>query len=173
MIQLKEEGSIALKRGDTLLATTKATQVTCGRWTINIAKGSLVWVSYVHGVLKVRNLYDNQRGAVRIASGGNAATILPGSELVVAADRLALGKAVASDQIARRMARYSAFADGYSIHQSEISLVSIMQKDGIISQLLKSADNQDKAVIDKLVRVAGALMTATAGHGAYFTGEQH
>jgi hypothetical protein len=72
-----------------------------------------------------------------------------------------------ADTVGRRRIRSFDVAPGQSITRSEISLVSLLQNNEVLSKLLNSKNSSDRALAAKLLKMAACIQQVTGGHGSY------
>jgi hypothetical protein len=93
---------------------------------------------------------------------------LAGQEIIVGPNDGSVDAIIKSDGLARR--RVVTDVQGiYTISRCEFSPLSVLAKNNIVSSLLNSKENTDRALSAKLMKMAACLMQATASHGAYST----
>lgn len=163
----EKSGDVNLERGEILVVAKKLSTVKVGEQTVTVQPGSIALVRVFDGVLKVRNLYETAGNGVRANVSDRYVDLCVGQELVVGSSGSLIGKAMHADRISRRSTRDFELAENNRLVRSEFSIVSIMQNSAVLSHLMNSERKDDKAIVDKLTKMAAVMQTVTATHGAY------
>ncbi len=164
---MEKPGVVNLRGGEALVAASRATLVRTGDSLVSVAPGTIALVSNENNIVKVRCLYDNSAHSVKLYAGSKLMTLSSGEEFIIGAPDESINTALKSDPLGRRkIQRYDLNKDISLLH-TEFSLVSLMQNNLILGELLKAADADDHAMAEKLVKMAAVLTQVTARHGAY------
>jgi len=164
---LEQSGVVSLHQGETLVAATKPTVIKSGKHHIAIAAGTIALISKEDNVTKVRNLWESDSHSIQVSAGNRMVTVCAGQELMVGPTGTSLTKAVKGDLLGRRHIKSFDMAGNHSAMRSEVSLVSLMQNNNVLSRLVRSENDSDKEIAGKLMKMAAALSVVTGGRGAY------
>ena len=132
-----------------------------------ITPGTIALISVVDGVTKVRNLWEKGNGTIRQSVNGKYVDICAGQEAILGPSEAVVNKALMRDQVGRRKMRNIDVPGGMRMARAEVSLVSLMQNVNFIADMVASNNPADKALGDKLVKMAAVMQHATAKHGQY------
>ena len=162
---LQDEETINLRSGDIVVETTsRPAVVTTGKHSIRVAPKSVVLISKDKETIKVCPLYES--GKTTVSYGTWNGHIFSGQELILAETDDALNNTLQTDGIGRRKS-HSQPLPGVVLHRSEVSSISLIENNYILTKLVQSTDPKDKHLTDKLVKVAASLMSVTSSHGPY------
>ncbi len=101
-----------------------------------------------------------------IASGGKLADLMPGSEVILSENEQGQQNYLASHVIGRRNTTKGKLGNTYLLH-SDISIITVLQKDELMHRMLMRLNDIDKKMVDKTMVMAAALMHSTQGRGQY------
>jgi len=163
----REPGVLTLYGGDILVAAAEPTTVALGSNTLALAAGSVALVSMSENSSSIRTLWDRGKNSVRATVRGQTLSIPVGHEMLVGVGD---SRTQARDNVGRRNIRTLDLGEGVSVVSSEVSLVTLMQSNGLVKQVLKSPEASDRAITRKLMKMAATIMTTTGSHGAYSQG---
>jgi len=153
-----------LKQGEVLVTASKTTLVRSAPFVVALAKGGIVLITRTDDFIKVRNLYDNPAG---VYFAGTCLAVRAGHEVVIARDMTLLRNTVARDQVGRRQVRLFNLSCGGTMLLGEFMPVALMKRTEVLRCLYTSRDPADHATSNKLVKMAAALVIATAARGNY------
>jgi hypothetical protein len=165
---LVSEGVLRLQDGEICLETTNPTTILVGTHKINLSGHSLTLINRQADCLTVRNLFDDKYGTVRVTSANHSLTLQIGQEAVINFQR---GNDLVpnyDDSIGRRRTTRLDLPDGESLTASEISLVSLLKDNPVMSALRKSPKAQDRELIERTLKSAVIVDLSTASHGQYY-----
>jgi hypothetical protein len=167
-LSLDKPNVVSLKNGDILVSTTAATTVHAGDYTLDIAGGTIAMVSNRDNHLIVRNLFENKTGSITVATPDlKSLRARVGQELIVGHTGMSFTRALNEDTVGRR--KMHPFDDGRSTTgvSCEVSLVSLLQNTDLMAQLNRSQAPEDRAIMNKIEKMAVALQIITSAHGNY------
>jgi hypothetical protein len=167
-VALRKDGSLVLKEGEILINADENTILHCNNIQIAIKPGSMILVNRLSAVTKLYNLCEDKSGSVEVTVEGRHIELSAGQEVAIGSSQDAITATLNKDNLGRRNLKNAQISSNNSFTRSEISLLSLMRKEGsVLPILMKSTTGKDYAVRTKLVKMAACLMTVTAGHGAY------
>jgi hypothetical protein len=171
-VYVDDANVVEVRKGEALIAPTrKATTVVAGDVRITLQPSSIITVEHEGHSVKVRTLYEPDNTSVSVVIEGKIVNIGVGQELVVAANEGELHLALKNDNVGRRRIKSHPIGNRH-IATSELSLISFMEANPILNQIVHSQEQEDKALVDRLVKMAACLMVSTTSHGAYNEGLQ-
>jgi YVTN family beta-propeller protein len=165
----EDSAMLTLRSGEALIAASKRMVVKCGQIKVSAQRGTYVLISRQGKVLKVRNLHETASNSVRVIVRDKYVDLAAGQEVILSTSEELLVKASKQDAIGRRRVKVVPLANGIKMLRSEISLVSLMQRNGTLATMLRSSDSLDKKIAGKVVKMAACLMYACSSHGSYST----
>jgi hypothetical protein len=164
-LQIENAGVLSLTKGEALISANKQTIARCGNYTVNISADSIVFLVANEDTVIVRNLWSASDDTAYI--GKRTMPIQAGQEIIVGNDMDQVSKVLRTDKIARRKVKIFDLSQAGSVARSEISIVSVMHNSRILSRLLASGDAGDRALVEKLKKMAACLAQTTVSHGPY------
>lgn len=167
IIGLEGDNSIDLREGKALISARKQTVVRCGANRLTLDAGSMALVSKSATIFKAVNLYEPRHACLQANLGRHTTKIVSGQEIIVGASDGSLPRELKRDQIGRRHIKQVEAAKGTSILRSEVSLVSLLSQDKLLSVILKSKAPADRQLSHKLIKMAVCVNQVTVSHGAY------
>lgn len=168
-VSIESSGILNLKEGEVLIHAAQATVVKSGSSTLSLDPGSVALIRNTAGLLKVVNLYEPKGHSIKAVIGRHALTLASGQEVIVGANDGSVPSELKRDATGRRRIKQVDIAKGSTIMRSEVSLVSLLGRDELLSKLLKSNAPYDRQISKKLIKMAVCVNQVTAGHGAYST----
>ncbi len=171
-LSAKEIGVVSLDSGEAMIIASDDTVINTGGHQITVAGGTIAHISQEDGVTKVRNLYEQTPGSkgVRALVDGQLVATSAGTEIIASFDANALNESVKKDAIGRRQMQ-SFDVGGAKVATCEISLVSLVPNSDLLPLVMHSKQKNDRAIAEKLIKMAACLSTATSSHGPYKSGE--
>ena len=167
-VAVKEPGTIVLKSGEALIVTTREKQiVTVGYNQVLITPSAAAVVSYEENTVKVTNLFDKGFGSVQVVTTGGTIKLGAGEEVIIASDETAISGTMKQDRLGRRHSKSHVLPSTRRLTHSEVSLVSILENNTTVNQLVLSRDPDDRALANQLLKTAACLMLVTGKHGPY------
>jgi len=167
-VTMEESGVLTLRHGETLIFSSEPTTVNSGEYQLTIAANAVVLLSNSDEIVTVRNLYEKTPYSVKVFVDSKSTVLLPvGKEVALGRNMHDLIAALKSDLIGRRSIRGYDLASGHSIVQCDVSLMSLMQNEDVLKQLILSIRKDDLRVAKQLITTAAALSQATSNRGAY------
>jgi hypothetical protein len=138
------------------------TIVVAGENGIRMDSGAVVQFTATKDSVKVRNLCDTSKNAVQILSGNKTLTLAPGQEAVIG-----IGKPATACMSADRVARRRVHEHASDLATAEFSLPTLIGESAVMHDLFNQADDQSRALSQKVLKTSVALSSVTAGHGAF------
>jgi filamentous hemagglutinin len=161
-------GTFRLAEEEALVSAERSAVLKLGNCEVAIAAGTFVLLSHEKGLVRIRNIYERSANSVKVnIHNGHTISTSVGEELIVGESADSVRTALNEDGIGRRRTKISTLAGGKTICRSEASLVTVLQRNELLRNLITSSRNQDKAVANKLVKMAACLMISTQSHGIY------
>ena len=162
--------TVNLKEGDILIAVNEPTHVKTGKYLSLLKPGAIALVSYKGGILKIRNMYENNCDSIRVMSTvKQTAECSIGHEVVLSPNTKTLKATLQGDALGRRRVKLVDLQDGNSLSSSEISMPSLMQQTPLLLHIFQSKDENDQALFKKMSKMAVGLSIVTSGHGPFST----
>ncbi|MBI4533920.1 MAG: hypothetical protein HY711_08215, partial [Candidatus Melainabacteria bacterium] len=168
-IVVEKPNTITLKHGEIFVTASQPVVVKSAGHNVYVKPGAMALVSNENGMLKLRNIWEGAANSVHVQIGSKFVSASVGQELIVGTNDHSLGKLLKGDAIGRRRIRSFDVPGGHTLTRSEVSLVSLAQSSHLLSRVLKSPNEGDRAIANKLLKMAACLSLITAGHGAYST----
>lgn len=163
-----EEGYVSHGSGDILVETKSDTlRIVAGKHSIQIAPNTVVLISKEAQLIKVRPLYETSSNAVRVSTGNMSTRVFAGQELILAEDEDSLRQTLGNDSIGRRKTHMDPIPNNGVVHRCEVSPISLIENNYILTKLVQSTHERDKQVTKKLVKMAACMMSVTNNHGPY------
>jgi len=167
-VSITEPGIIHLKSGEALIVTTKSGQtIVVGHWQVIIGGSCAVVVSFLDEVLKVTDIYDKGAHTVSVMTTNGAINLGTGQEAIIASDNETISCTMKQDGLGRRHTKSRVLPSTRCLAHSEISLVSLLENNNTVNQLVLSRDPEDRALANRMLKTAACLMMATTKHGPY------
>jgi hypothetical protein len=79
----------------------------------------------------------------------------------------AANKHMQRDGIARRSVKTTDLGDGMEMARSDVSLTSVLENSTALADLIHSTNRADRAIANRLIKMAACMMMVTAKRGAY------
>lgn len=165
-----KENHLDVASGDVLITATKKSTVTTGNCVVELGPGAIVLLTQEEGVTKVRNLHDNNNDDVQVIKDGRRVYVTTGEEILAGPDDHSVKHALVKDKIARRKTRTDDRQPG--LISSEVSIPHLLQTNNVLSELYRSKTSSDRAVIEKVLKMAAVIQHVTAHRGPYQSSEK-
>ena len=162
-----KSGQINLLEGEILVCPASSISVQAGSVRISFVSGSIGLVSFKNGSVGARNAYASGNQLVAVDLSGKHFGLNPGEELIVAGTDPGVSSMLKAEPFGRRKVIRTKLPTGEHLCHSEVSLISILQLDQLLKRVCRDGNERDKAMKDKIVKLAAALMHATGSHGQY------
>ncbi|MBX9690068.1 MAG: hypothetical protein K2X27_25375, partial [Candidatus Obscuribacterales bacterium] len=158
-----------IHEGEVLVSADKVTVVKTPHSVVTINPNTIALISVENKVTKVRNLWELGHGCIRQTVAGKFVDICAGEESILGWDQLGVNKALSKDVVGRRKVRGIDVPGGMYMQRAEVSLVALMQPETseFLHDLVSSNNPNDKALANKLVKMAAVLTQVTAKHGQF------
>ena len=124
-------------------------------------------MSYEENTVKVTNLFDKGFGSVQVVTTGGTIKLGAGEEVIIASDETAISGTMKQDRLGRRHSKSHVLPSTRRLAHSEVSLVSILENNTTVNQLVLSRNPDDRALANQLLKTAACLMLVTGKHGPY------
>lgn len=158
---------LELQHGELLLSASKRTHVSIGTHRVEAAPGVIVHVVKFGDVLMVRNLCDASAKSVAVMIDGKAIHVRPGEELVLGPDGFTTDDTIKGDSIGRRNVDRFTVAGKHAVIRSEFSIVGLIQQSRLLTAMYTKGSPADRAVMERVMKMAAALFQITGKRGAY------
>lgn len=159
-----------LTEGEVMVSAEKETIVHTPHSIVKIQPNTIALISVGDKVTKVRNVWELGHGCIhQTVSSDNVAMdvqIAAGEESVTGYDQMGVAKAIQKDVVGRRIVKGYSVGSKY-VQRAEVSLVSLMQSTDFLQELVNSPNPNDKALANKLIKMAAVMTQVTARHGQY------
>lgn len=166
-----DQGRYKLGCGCILVHTEKPLFLNTCRADIMARPGATIVVGTKKEVTRVLNLSDRKRDSVRIIFGKNHISLNPGEELaVVSAGASNVDKAATEYVIRYRNVQEVSVSPEYVALLFEFSLADAMKHCLIFKQLTESPQQEDKGLLNEIIKTAAAVNTMTKSRGKYTHG---
>lgn len=167
-ISIVGPNKLDLRSGDALISTSAPTTLAAGKYTINIAPHTVAMVSNRNDHVVVRNVYESKLTGIHVITPDNKCIgAQVGQEVIVGKTSMSYTQVLNADAVGRRRMRHSDLGKSTSIISSEVSLISLLQNTNILSQMTRSVHPDDKAILNKVMKMAVALSITTQKHGNF------
>jgi hypothetical protein len=165
---IRTQGSeVSVSNGETLLWCLKDTTVLAGDCIVHIRAGTAAIVLHEGAVVKVRNLWESRAHSIRVLIGNKSTQIAAGQEMAVGRNDGTLAQSLQTDRTGRRGVNLVALDREKSLVRGEVSLVSLLQNSRVLRHVLRGSNATDRALADKVMKMAACLMQLTAQRGVY------
>ena len=171
-VKVDSKDHLTLTTGTALVIANKLTAIKAGKYEIVLQPNTIAVVTIKKEIVKVRNVYEAGSGSIRAYAGKAPVSIGIGNEVVLGAGDVQPMHHLSGDSVGRRRIKTFELAGGHNVMSSEISIVSLMQQEPVLKNLVRSAKLSDKALSQKLIKTAACLSQVTSGHGAYSIARQ-
>lgn len=167
-IEIAGANRLNLKSGDALVSTNAATTIAAGRYTVHMQPHAIALISNRGDHLTVRNLYESKQTSLTISTDDqrHLGTQL-GHELIIGKQTMSHTQVLNEEPVGRRRMRHNDLGKTHSVVSSEVSIVSLLQNTNLLSQLQRSQHPDDKAMLNKIMKMAVSLQLVTQKHGNY------
>ena len=162
-----ETGVLTLTSGEALVLASAPILLKVIDHILSMDRGAAVLVDRQENTAIVRNLYDRYRNAVRIISGGQSLPLAPGEEATITPEELSFWSLATWDGVGRRRIETIQLANHQKVTRSEVSLVSLIEHNAVLFNLLKGGDKTERTFAKRLTKMSACLMMTTGNHGAY------
>lgn len=160
-------GTYVLVRGELLLDGTTETNLVSAGINIKIGKGAVTLLTREGGCLKINNLCEDKSNSVNVMVEQRSFSLRAGQEMVLAKDDQTLKTWLLSDHIARRRMTAFRLSDGCPFVVSEYLIPTLIERVGLLKGVEHSSNKTEKAVFNKVLKMAICLDVATFSHGRY------
>lgn len=161
------ESNFNIKNGDVLIEAGKTTTVKIRQYSVELKKGTVALISVNNKRIKIHNLCESTLGSMTLDNGKKPVSVAAGHEVILGSTSGEINAEMRNDGIARRRVHMLEAADGTSSSIAEFSMVSIATQNKCIKHLFVSNDNSDKAIKERVLKMAACLMHVTSSRGAY------
>jgi hypothetical protein len=168
-VRFAESDVVVLEKGQMLVAAVKKIHVKSGYYVVEIAPGTIAFVDANDKLVKVRNMWEETANAVSVVANGKSVAVGSGGELVLGQTNGLVTAEVKADPVARRRVRLFDLPGAHVVARSEVSIVSLIQNSKLLSELVKSENESDRQLAEKMIKMAACLAQTTASHGPYST----
>lgn len=167
-VSLTSPGLLHLQEGEVLVHAQKTTVVKAGASHIEVKAGSMATIAARDGMVTVRNLFEKKRTSISASVAGKKNVgVQIGQELIIGPKGLPLYRALSADPVGRRRMRNVDLPTGHSCYSSEVSLTSLLQNSPVLAYLIRSTDDEDRTIANRIAKAAVCLTIVTQGHGNY------
>lgn len=167
-VGMEASGVLNFTDGEIMVAATHRTLVKAGPALIHFSPGAVAVLSMHNGMLKVRNVYEKSGTAIKACIPGRKCLgVQAGQEIILGPKGLSLSKALSDEPVGRRRLTSVDLPSGHTFICSEISLSSFMQNSPVLSQVMRSGNPADRALAEKILKMAVCLSVVTSSHGNY------
>ncbi len=164
---LEQPGVMNLRNGETLVNAQNKTVIKAGNYKVAVAAGTIALITREGEVVKIRNAYENSAGSIAVYVGNRVMKLSVGHEMLIGPNDGSVSKALKSEAVGRRSIKAFDVPGNNQVITCDYSLTSLVHNTDILTRLMKSENHGDRAIADKLVKMAAVLSTVTAGRGAY------
>lgn len=152
--------------GDYIVSAKKDIVVKTENSTVALRAGTIAMVQNRRSVTTVMNLWDSIQNSVVVHGSGRKFALRPGEEGVIGPKSVVNAAYLRGSPIGRRRVT-SVSAGSDTILTAEASFTTVHAATGIVQELFRSKDALDKALSEKLLKMATVLGITTARHGNY------
>lgn len=125
------------------------------------------------GTVHIIQLADAAAKSLSAYLGNSSVAISCGQELCLDVAHENIAAAMKSDNVARRSISHHDIPGVGAISHAEFSLVSLLQSNKLLSDLMASTLPEDKKIGNNLLKVAAALHMITSKHGPFAAAAGH
>lgn len=160
-------GELILATGEILVTASENTAVKAGSLVVSMKPGTIGLIAKHGQHVTVRSIYGHGNEALKVFVDGITMNLNTGEEIALNNNEGSLGKCPVADGIGRRKVHKYDLGTGKSLMQSEVSILTLVEKSPVLRHVCQSKETADRQITDKLIKTAAALHVITAGHGAY------
>lgn len=157
-------GNLTLATGEVLVDASRDVSLKAGSWIVSMQRGSLALVKWQDGILTVKDIVDNGGNSVVVMRGTSTMALNPGIEAVCGTRA---GDYIHKDGLARRNIKTEQYGGNMEIAHGEISIVSLAANHRLVSSVLATSGAEERAIRERVIKMAAVLTQVTASHGAY------
>ena len=160
---------LQLKDGEILIDAEKTTVVKTPHSVITINPETIALISVENKVTKVRNLCESGHSTIRQVVAGKYVDLACSEESVLGWDQMGVNKALMRDTLGRRRVRGLPVPNGMYMQKAEVPLSILMQGENseCLHDLVGSSNPVDKALSDKLIKMAAVQQQVMGKHGQF------
>ncbi|MBY0357277.1 MAG: hypothetical protein K2W82_04680 [Candidatus Obscuribacterales bacterium] len=163
-----KDSTIHLKSGEILIAAKGNTRLLYDKHLFALKPKSLTLAKVdAQGTVHLFQLSDAAAKSLSACFGQRSINISCGQELCFDTNRDNIVSSMKVDRIPRRNISYHDIPDYGTVSNSEFSLVSLLQTNKLLADLLHSQQSEDKQVCNNLLKMAAALYMVTSKHGPF------
>jgi hypothetical protein len=167
-VSIEKPNALNVRRGDVVITASSPTDVTAGTYAMHLSAGTIAMISNRGDHVVVRNIYETKAGSITVVTPDKKVLgAQVGQELIIGRTGYSYGTVLGEDAIGRRRLRHEELGKLSNVLTSEVSLVSLLQNTDVLAQLTRSEMPDDKALINKIEKMAVVLSMITQGHGNY------
>jgi hypothetical protein len=166
-VNISGSQQLSFSKGTALFVANKPTTIKLKNHIVMMQANTIAIISIKGNIVKVRNLFEAANNSINTSTGKSSVALAAGQELVFSTEDTGLMQQVKSDNIARRRIKTVEMPTGHNLMRSEVSLLSLLQNEPVLKQLVVSETEHDQALLQKLIKMTACLNQVTAGHGAY------
>ncbi|HEY9793243.1 MAG TPA: hypothetical protein V6D22_22775 [Candidatus Obscuribacterales bacterium] len=167
-VSIDKPNALTVKAGDVIISASSPTDVTAGAYAIHLNAGTIAMISNRGDHVVVRNVYETRVGSISVSTPDKKVLgAQVGQELIIGHTGYSYGTVLSEDAVGRRRLRHEELGKLSNVLTSEVSLVSLLQNTDVLAQLTRSELPDDKALVNKLEKMAVVLSMITQGHGNY------
>lgn len=161
------DSDFSIKNGEVLVEAAKTTTIKIRQYSVELKKGTVALISVNSKRIKIHNLCESALGSMTLDNGKSPISVAAGHEVILGSTTGEINSEMKHDGIARRRVHMLEAADGSSSSIAEFSMVSLATQNKCIKHLFVSADNSDKAIKERVLKMAACLMHVTSARGSY------
>lgn len=164
VVQSRSNGDIYFSSGELLVHAEKELSVKTPHVEFTLRPGALLLLKTNSTGLVIDVLNDQSRKSVSFsAPGGQTVNLSAGDELCLSYDKL---PSLFDSGLARRNEQVDQIAN-WNIQHAEVSPVSLLSRNLLAKQWLKSQSKVVHPIRTKLMKTVAAMSIVTSSHGAY------
>lgn len=156
-----------LQHGGTLLAPDDDMTLATPFGDLKVAAKAIVLVVLNDHGLALYNLHDEHRESVTLEATRGALDLDVGRHLFVTRSGDSYEELNPLGYVAHRNLKSNEIGEGVTLHTSEFSITSAIGGNGPLSAMLRSANPDEKRIIDRLLKDAAIMMQTKASEGLY------
>lgn len=167
MSKQSANASPQLQHGGTLLAPDDDITLATPFGNLKVAAKAIVLVVLNDHGLALYNLHDEHRESVTVEAARGALDLDVGRHLFITRSSDSYEELNPLGYVAHRNLKSNDAGEGVTLHTSEFSITSAIGGNGPLSAMLRSANPDEKRIIDRLLKDAAIMMQTKASEGLY------
>jgi hypothetical protein len=166
-VHIESSGVVKVDSGEVLIGAKGDTLVAANNALLKLTSGTLSLITVADGLVRVRNLYEENGTSIQAFVGQKHLSIASGEEILLADSHGTLTKEMKRDHIGRRSIKSFEVTPTQTVSRSDVSLISLINNSQLLRAIVHSNRPSDKDVSNNVLKMAACLSLITARKGPY------